>query len=92
LIFLNAKARNINLGKLNEGLNRACIWWRDIWRLGSVLEGGWFSSNIRSILGTGNDIAFWKDRWIGSAPLCEMFPTLFTKSMHPDNSIIATGS
>jgi hypothetical protein len=75
----------------NEGLNRASIWWRDIWRLGSVLEGGWFSSNIRSKIGNGNDIAFWKDRWLGSTPLCEMFPDLFTKTMHPANSVMAMG-
>jgi hypothetical protein len=37
------------------------------------LEGGWFSGNIRSILGDGNDIGFWKDKWLGSATLRNCF-------------------
>jgi hypothetical protein len=56
------------------------------------LEGGWFSGNIRSILGDGNDIGFWKDKWLGSATLRELFPALFTKSLQPDNSVMAMGS
>jgi hypothetical protein len=47
--------------------------------------------NIRSILGDGNDIAFWKDKWVMTS-LRELFPTHFAKSLHPDNCVSTTGS
>jgi hypothetical protein len=58
---------NFILEEGRDGLNSASIWWRDIWRLGSGVEGGWFGSNISRSLGDGRDIAFWKENWIGIA-------------------------
>jgi hypothetical protein len=75
-----------------ENLKHSSIWWRDIWRLGSELDDGWFCGNIRSILGDGNDIAFWKDKWLGSTSLRDMFPNLYTKTMQPESFVTDMGS
>jgi hypothetical protein len=56
------------------------------------LDDGWFCGNIRSILGDGNDIAFWKDKWLGSISLRDMFPNLYTKTMQPDSFVTDMGS
>jgi hypothetical protein len=56
------------------------------------LENGWFCGNIRSILGDGTDIAFWKGRWIGSSTLRDMFPSLFIISTQPDGNVSDMGS
>jgi hypothetical protein len=78
-----------NEGK--ERLKHASIWWRDVWNLGCELEGGWFGDNIRSKLGDGNDIVFWKDKWIGSVTLRDLFPSLFNKATHPDSMVTTMG-
>ncbi|PNX61624.1 hypothetical protein L195_g060751, partial [Trifolium pratense] len=44
------------------------------------LEGGfWFPKNVSSVLGNGKRIGFWKEKWIGNAPLQDLFPNLFAK-------------
>ncbi|GAU32122.1 hypothetical protein TSUD_218730 [Trifolium subterraneum] len=82
---------NFLYGEKTEGLNRASIWWRDSWKLGGAEEGNWFGNNVCSMLGDGNDIAFWKEKWLGTTPLCDQFPTMFLKTMHPDGVISSMG-
>jgi hypothetical protein len=74
-----------------EGLKTSSIWWRDLWRLGGEDEGGWFGSNISNVLGDGKKIGFWKEKWLGLAPLRDMYPTLFNKSNRQDGSISEMG-
>ena len=33
--------------------------------------------DCKFILGDGGRIRFWKDKWVGGNPLCEMFPILY---------------
>ncbi|CAJ2662120.1 unnamed protein product [Trifolium pratense] len=73
-------AANFLYGEGREGLKHASIWWRDMWKTGGAEEGGWFVNNISSILGDGNNIAFWKEKWLGMVPLSELYPSLFQKS------------
>jgi hypothetical protein len=51
-------------------------------RLTSIYEddGGWFGCNVRSVLGDGKEIGFWKQKWIGAVPLRVLYLTLFSKS------------
>jgi hypothetical protein len=51
---------NILHGEGRDVITQAFIWWRDIWRLGSKEDGGWFDNNIRIVVGDGNVICFWK--------------------------------
>jgi hypothetical protein len=70
---------NFLYGDGRIGLKHASIWWRDIWNLGSEDDGGWFGYNISSTLGDGNDIGFWKDKWLGPEPLRYRFAALFNQ-------------
>jgi hypothetical protein len=72
-------------------LKKASIWWRDIWKLGSEEDGGWFGSNISIILGDGVDIDFWKDKWMGTLPLRDLFPDLFIKTTKPEGVVAHMG-
>ncbi|CAJ2652296.1 unnamed protein product [Trifolium pratense] len=77
-------AANFVYGEGRESLKHASIWWRDLWKTGGAEEGGWFVNNISSILGDGNNIAFWKEKWLEMEPLSELYPSLFQKSTHKD--------
>ncbi|GAU43490.1 hypothetical protein TSUD_92010 [Trifolium subterraneum] len=83
---------NVLYGEGRPGLRRASIWWRDIWKLGCEEEGNWFRNNISCILGDGNNTNFWKEKWIGTAPLFELFPTLYNKSGQQDDMISSMGA
>jgi hypothetical protein len=83
---------NFLLDAGREGLIKASIWWRDIWSLGCGAEGGWFGSLVSSTLGDGIDIAFWKEKWMGTSSLRNLFPALFAKSMLPDGNIAQMGT
>jgi hypothetical protein len=84
---------NFLYGDGRIGLKHASIWWRDIWNLGSEDDGGWFGYNINSTLGDGNDIGFWKDKWLGPEPLRYRFTAtaLCDKSSQQDCSISMMG-
>jgi hypothetical protein len=73
-------------------LKNASIWWRDLWKLGTSMEGGWFGRNIGSLLGNGNDIVFWKEKWCGVSSLRDLFSSLFSKTQHPDGCVSVMGS
>jgi hypothetical protein len=49
---------NFLYGEGKEKLKNSSIWWRDLWSLGGENDGGWFGSNISSILGDGREIGF----------------------------------
>jgi hypothetical protein len=85
-------AANFLLEDGKEGLRNASIWWRDIWKLGSGAEGGWFGRNISSCLGDGNDITFWKEKWFGPSPLRDAYPDLFVKTENPNVLVSQMGS
>jgi hypothetical protein len=44
----------------------------------------WFKSNVRCSVGNGNNMGFWKFKWYGNQPLCELFPDLFAKKVSKD--------
>jgi hypothetical protein len=73
------------------GIKKASIWWRHIWRLGSEEDGGWFGSNISNKIGDGVDINFWKDKWMGTETMKDLFPDLFSKTNKPEGSVAHMG-
>lgn len=53
--------------------------WKSIYKIGENFKGLDLDLNclIVGILGNGNDIRFWLDRWLASVPLMELYPSLF---------------
>ena len=42
------------------------------------------SSRLSFVVGNGQMVKFWKDRWCGDSPLCVSFPTLFALAVSKD--------
>jgi hypothetical protein len=63
-------------------------------RLTSIYEddGGWFGCNVRSVLGDGKEIGFWKQKWIGVVRLRVVYPTCFSKSTQQNGTISEMGT
>jgi hypothetical protein len=60
------------------------FWWRDIISLGRGLVDDWFKANVRCRVGDGKNIGFWKFKWYGNQPFCELFPNLFVKESYKE--------
>ncbi|CAJ2672826.1 unnamed protein product [Trifolium pratense] len=67
--------------------NKDSIWWRDVAGVGGRADDYWFPLNVSSILGKGDSICFWKEKWFGDAPLRDSFPLLFEKELHKDRVV-----
>jgi hypothetical protein len=63
---------------------RASVWWKDLCRIDVLEDGSWFGRNVVRKVGRGDSTRFWKDRWVGDAPLCERFPRLYSISLQKD--------
>ncbi|PNY05892.1 ribonuclease H [Trifolium pratense] len=62
------------------------IWWRDILKVGGMEDDLWFPKNVSSVLGDGNSIGIWKEKWPEDVPLRELFPNLFFKEV--DHNVV----
>jgi hypothetical protein len=60
------------------------IWWKDVLGIGRSLDEDWFRKNVSCGLGDGSNIGFWKFRWLGIQPLCELYPNLYAKEIDKD--------
>jgi hypothetical protein len=58
---------------------KSSLWWRDIIGLDFGDNENWFMSNTGCSVGDGKAIGFWKMKWFGNQPFCELFPELFAK-------------
>lgn len=56
--------------------------WRDILSLCEASKG--FIPNIRSLVGSGEDILFWRHNWIGGCPLNILLPNLYSQIISKD--------
>ncbi|MCI23323.1 putative ribonuclease H protein, partial [Trifolium medium] len=52
----------------------------------------WFGTNVSNVLGDGKDIGFWKEKWIGTEPLRDLFPSLYVKSALQPANLSAMGT
>ncbi|PNY03993.1 pentatricopeptide repeat-containing protein mitochondrial-like [Trifolium pratense] len=75
----------------SAGLKHASIWWRDICKVGNAIEGDCFGINVNNIVGDDKELGFWKEKWLCSGPLRELFPSLFILSTQQDACIADMG-
>ncbi|GAU37021.1 hypothetical protein TSUD_207270 [Trifolium subterraneum] len=66
---------------------KTSIWWKDMVNIGETFGYDWFQSNTRIIVGNGNNIAFWTNRWLGNNVLSDLFPNLFDKEAFKDAKV-----
>jgi hypothetical protein len=71
----------------NNLSNVASAWWKDVCSIDIRDEGSWFGQNISRKIGNGLTTRFWYDCWMGSLPLCERFPRLFSISSHKEGTV-----
>ena len=72
-------------GRLEVGGRSVSIWWREIAKIrdGTGGEGGgWFTDRVERRVGDCVDTLFWRDRWLGDAPLCSRFDRLFALALN----------
>jgi hypothetical protein len=63
------------------------VWWKDICSIGVNLGSNWFAQGVNKCIGNGNHTNFWSDVWVGSAPLQNVFPRLFSISNQKNCSV-----
>ncbi|KAK2454307.1 hypothetical protein QL285_001883 [Trifolium repens] len=62
-------------------------WWKDLCTIDIRDGGSWFAQNLRRKVGNGLSTRFWFDCWMGSPPLCERFPRLFSISNNKEGLV-----
>ncbi|GAU44350.1 hypothetical protein TSUD_129240 [Trifolium subterraneum] len=66
----------------------ASKWWKDVCSLDKVVESkNWLGESIVRKVGNGFSTYFWSSNWIGEAPLLEVFPRLYSLSIHKDSMV-----
>jgi hypothetical protein len=58
---------------------------------GMVLNTLPFGGVIYKVLGDGQEIGFWKEKWLGTTSFRAMFPAPYSKSVQQDDAISAMG-
>jgi len=72
--------------------NKDSLWWKDLredWSL-----KGWgrnFEEAINWKVGTGKDVLFWEDNWVGNGALKNAFPRLFSLSSSKASTMVEFG-
>lgn len=69
------------------------LWWRDLHTMDKDwnFPPSWFADSVRLKLGNGSNVAFWKDTWVGTVPLRELFPRLFQIASFKDITVEGAG-
>lgn len=70
---------------------KGSIWWRDLINLDAQEPTGRFSSCISRKLGNGSLVDFWKDHWLGHAPLSLVYPNLFAGCDYQSVTVVEVG-
>jgi hypothetical protein len=71
-------------GITTQRRNKDSTWWKDLLSLEKLTEEDWFKKNVSCGIGNGCNIGFWKFRWWGNQPFCELFPNLYEKEVSKD--------
>jgi hypothetical protein len=66
---------------------KSSLWWRDIISLDRGSNDNCFMDNMSCCVGDGKLIGFWRFKWFGDQPFCDMFPELFAKEAFKEASI-----
>jgi hypothetical protein len=67
-------------------------WWKDICSIGIYGGHNWFSQEVIRKMGNGAQTSFWRDCWTGPAPLCEIFPRLYSISTQKEETVASLWS
>jgi hypothetical protein len=60
-------------------VREASSWWKSICTIDGIAR--WFFNSVRKKIGNGSSTRFWRDIWVGSQPLKDVFPRLFSVSV-----------
>jgi hypothetical protein len=71
-------------GTLPQTRTNESIWWKHVLGIGRSLDENWFRKNVSCGLGDGCNIGFWKFRWMGNQPFCDLYPNLYAKEVSKD--------
>ncbi|KAF1878699.1 hypothetical protein Lal_00047370 [Lupinus albus] len=78
----------------HECSRRGSSWWRDIGNLSHnkvSVGNGWLDNGLRRRLGSGRDVSFWSDLWVGQGILKILFARLFQVTNDKDASVSSMG-
>lgn len=77
----------LSLGKKNS------IWWNNLINVcfNQKQKGNWFAKSISCKLGNIKELAYWKPTWMGTCPLCRIFPEAFDSCVDPLPKIMDLG-
>jgi hypothetical protein len=50
---------------------------KDIASLEELVASNWFKEEVLRKVGNGGATSFWRDKWLGNTPLCNIFRRLF---------------
>jgi len=65
----------MDIGQNHSNVKLHSWWWRDLCKsYGEEEEVGWFHGAIGWKVGSGDNVRFWKDAWVGSSPLRDIYP------------------
>lgn len=62
-------------------------WWLDVVSLEEAVGSNWFNSKMKRKVGSGENTRFWRDHWVGEAPLCLTYPRLFSISSQKEGMV-----
>jgi hypothetical protein len=66
----------------------ASSWWKNLVAIDKAVPNlNWFVDAVGRNLGNGYSTLFWTQKWIGDAPLSEVFPRLFSLSIQKDSKV-----
>jgi hypothetical protein len=66
----------------------ASSWWTNLVAIDKAVPNvNWFVEAVGRNLGNGSSTLFWTQKWIGDAPLSEVFPRLFSLSIQKDSKV-----
>ena len=68
------------------------LWWRDLTSI--CREGGgdeWFQGEVGWKVGSGDNVRFWEDVWVGNSNLKTVFPRLFSLSLNQGHKVEEVG-
>jgi hypothetical protein len=65
-------------GRVDEWSWFVSRWWKDIVAIYDGMGTSWFNNCVVRKVGNGENASFWRDMWVGNAPLFTSFPRLFS--------------
>nr|KYP48497.1 hypothetical protein KK1_029789 [Cajanus cajan] len=65
-------------------------WWKDL-ALVCHQANAWLDNNLLRVVGDGDSVLFWHDRWVGGVILSEIFPHLYSLAANKQSTVGENG-